>query len=509
MRLFALFAVLGGLTVPANAEWHKSDTRHFTIYSEGSEVALRAFAIKVERFDTLLRKRYAISDTDMPQKLTIFMLPTQAAVASIYGGKNRDIAGFYRPRGEGSIAVVHRKNGNSKYILDADAVLFHEYAHHFMIRNFPVAYPAWFIEGFAEFYGTTDFTKEGHAKLGMAAYYRAYGLLDKAPIPAEKLLTSSVSDFSSDQLDSFYGRSWLLVHYLNFTPTRVGQLSKYLKAINQGATGIDAARTAFGDLGQLDKELKIYLAKSSIGYIQQGVSTPAPERVDVAPVSPAVGATMMQRLALMHDPDKDDLPKLIGTLRASAAKYPDEADPQLLLAEAHYLADDDAAAVEAADAALKITPALSRAMLVKGKAIMRQNIKNGVADAARWKEARGWIVKANRADVNDPMPLFAYYRSFGQQGIEPLPSSLDGLRRAYEMVPEDHDVRMTYAFALATRKYYAAAIHLVETVAFDPHNGPGAAEARSILKRLQAARDGKDIGERDIFGDEMENKERK
>jgi len=509
MRLFVLFAVIVGLTVPAKAEWRKSDTRHFTIYSEGSEAALREFAVKVERFDTMLRKRYGIADIDTPQKLTIYMLPTQVAVSKSYGARNKDIAGYYSPRGEGSIAVVHRQNGNSKYRLDADAVLFHEYAHHFMIRNFPVAYPAWFIEGFAEFYGTTDFAKDGKAKLGMPAYYRVYGLLDQAPIPAEKLLTLDVSDFGSEQLDSFYGRSWLLVHYLHFTPARAGQLSKYLNAINGDATGIDAARTAFGDLDQLDKELKAYLGKSSIGYIQQGVSTPAPERVDVVSVSPAFGATLMQRLALMHNPDKDVLLELIAALRASAAKYPDEADPQLLLAEAHYLSDDDAAAVVAADAALKLAPTLSRAMLVKGKAMTRLNIRNGVADTVRWKEARGWIVKANRADVNDPMPLFAYYQSFGQQGLLPVSSSLDGLRRAYEMVPEDPKVRITYASALATRKYYAAAIRLVETVAFDPHNGPGAAEARSILKRLHAAQDGKVSGELDLFGDAMENKESK
>ena len=506
MRVLVAFAVLLGVSVPAHAEWRKSDTRHFTIYSQGNETALRNFAIKVERFDTMLRNRFAISDEGIPQKLTIFMLPTQAAVAAAHGEKDRNVAGFYMPRGEGSLAVVNRVNGSSKFDLDADSVLFHEYAHHFMIRYFPVAYPAWYIEGFAEFLGTTDFTKEGNAKLGIPPYYRAYGLLQQKPIPAQQLLTLNVSDFRSDEQDAFYGRSWLLVHYLNFSPARAGQLAKYLSAINGGATGAEAANTVFGDLVLLDKELKDYLGKSKIGYVQQRLPTPAPDMVEISVVSPGAGATMMQRRLLMRHPSQSELPGLFAALKGAAVKYPREAEPQLLLAESHYLAGDDGQAQQAADAALGIAPTLSRAMLVKGKAMMRQNIKGNVADAQRWKTARSWIVKANRADTNDPMPLFAYYQSFGQQGLQPSATSLDGLALAYQMVPEDRDVRMTYAFSLATRKNYPAAIRLIETVAFDPHNGPGAAEARSLLKRLKAARDGKDVGEQDIFGDEMENK---
>ena len=65
---------------------------------------------------------------------------------------------------------------------------------------------------------------------------------------------------------------------------------------------------------------------------------------------------------------------------------------------------------------------------------------------------------------------------------------------------------MTYAISLAAEKKFAPAIRLVETVAFDPHNGPGSAEARSMLKRLHAAQDGKADGDVDLFSDEMENK---
>lgn len=507
MRLLGFFALLVLLTSPAHAQWRKSDTKHFTIYTTGSAESLRNFAIKVERFDRLLRRRYAVRDEETPQKLTIFMLPNQGAVSNIHGGGDRGVAGFYVPSGEGSMAVVPRSNGNSRYDLDADAVLFHEYTHHFMIRNFPVAYPAWFVEGFAEFLATVDFTKEGNAKVGAPAYYRGYSLVMELPIPATRLLTADVEDIDFDQRDAFYGRAWLLTHYLNFTKARAGQLEKYLNAINSGSTNIDAAKSAFGDLATLDKELKAYLNQSRISYVQELQPTPAPDRIEISDMGAGASATMLYRLRLMRGVDDEERAEIIKGLAAAAAKYPNAYEPKALLAQAYFDAGEDEKAIAAADAALALSPTDSRAMLYRGEAMLRKNVKDGASDSKLWKEARGWVVKANRANVNDPMPLFAYYRSFGQQGIAPPALSLDGLRRAYQMAPEDRTIRMTYASALAEQKQYAPAIRLVETVAFDPHNGPGAEDARRILKRLKAALEGKEPqGEEDLFGEAVENK---
>lgn len=502
MRLLAIFAILVALVDPAYAEWRKSETRHFTIYSEGTEIALRNFAFKVERFDTVLRRKFGVSDEDTPQKLTIFMLPNASSVAKA-SAAGKDVAGIYVPNSEGSIAIVNRTNGNSKYDLDADAVLFHEYAHHFMIRYFPVAYPAWYVEGFAEFLATTDFTREGNAKRGLPPYYRAYGLLEQEPIPVEKLLMSNVTDIPVSEHDAFYGRSWLLVHFLNFSEARNGQLAKYLGAISGGATNSEAAHSAFGDLKQLDKELNAYLRKP-LTYVTESIATPAPTSVEITQVSPGAGATMMQFLQLRRGVKEDEVAGLIAALDAATRKFPTDPEPWVLLAESQYLADKDAESILAADSALKVSPNSSRAMLFKGRAMLRQNIKNNVANAELWKEARGWVVKANRADINDPMPLFSYFQSFRQQGKQPSPAALQGLARAYQMVPEASDVRMTYAISLAQEKKFGPAIRLVETVAFDPHDSPESVKARSLLARLKAARDGKAEEQNDLLSDETE-----
>ncbi len=494
MLLRALLVLMLLVPVSAQAAWREARTRHFRIYSEGSVPALREFAIKVERFDTLLRTRYGVSDADDPQVLTIFMLPNGAAVERLIGGADRKgIRGFYEPHAGGSLAVVHREAVHGQYNLDADTLLFHEYAHHFMIANFPGAYPAWFIEGFAEFISTTDFTRDGNAKLGVPPYYRAFGLLQQAAIPTQRLVTSTVSDFPTMQLrDSFYGRSWLLVHYLYFSESRKGQFARYLDAINAGKSSLDAATATFGDLAQLDRELKAYLARQKLSSTMMVKPTPTPDRVDVAELSTAAGALVLHRLAVMRWPEKASLPGLIAALRALTLEFPQEADAQLLLGEAEYAADNDAAAEAAADAALAIDPRKSRAMLLKGNAQMRRYIRADNVTGEQWKTMRSWIVKANRADTNDPLPLIAYYNTWGAQGIAPNPVSLDGLRRAHQMAPEDMNVRMTYAFSLAKAKNYDAAIRLVETVAYAPHESGGTRSARTILARIKAAKAGRD-----------------
>ncbi len=491
MRIVLILAFFFGISTPAFAEWREAKTRHFDVYSEGSEFSLREFAIKVERFDTHLRSYFKVSDEDQPQKLTIFMLRTAADVAEFVGKGGKNVAGVYIPRGKGSFAVVHRETEKWEGGLGATEVLFHEYGHHFMSHYFPKAYPAWYVEGFAEYLSTTDFTKEGKAKVGIPAYHRAFGLLQEKAIPSEKLMANRSWDFSDEQRDAYYGRSWLLVHYLSFAPERTGQLGKYLTEINTGKSGLDAAKLVFGDLAKLDKDLAAYLKKPKMMSLQLGRITPLPTDITISILSPGSSAIIRQRMALMRSDDEEDLKPIIVELKKAAAKHPGEATVWRWLAEAESANDNDKGALEAIDKALQITPDMSRALLLKGQITIRELIRGNVIAADKWKAARALIIKANRADTNDPMPLYAYYNSWKQQGIPPANVSLDGLARAFEMVPEDDKVRFTYAMALANKKDFDWAIRLLQPVAFSPHENEQSVRARKMIDDLKEARDAK------------------
>jgi tetratricopeptide (TPR) repeat protein len=503
MRVLPFLLFLFGLAAPAQAAWKEATTRHFQIYSQGSERALSDFAIKIERFDTLLRNRYNVFDVDQPQRLTIFMLPTADAVArSFNGGKTtRDVAGYYSPNATGSIAVVHRQESDEKGALDADAVLFHEYAHHFMLSYFPVAYPAWYIEGFAEFFSTVDFTKAGNAKTGLPAYFRAYGLVNGPRLTAERLFSVTGFELKPDERDVFYGRSWLIVHYLDRVEARAGQMSTYLREINAGKSSLEAAKIAFGDLKLFDKELDKYL-NGSLTYATQRKPTPAPTELAIKTLSDALSDLVPLRLKSMRGIRDDKVATLVEESRAYTTKYPVEAEGWYILANAYASAKQDSEASTAVEAALKLNPMLSRALLLKSEILLRKMIVSKSVTPTDWKALRSMIGKANRANVNDPMPLLRYFESWAAEGVDPSPVAYDGIRRAHEMVPESTNVRMAYAFALAKQRKYDEAIKLIEPIAFAPHESSSAAAARSIITRLKDVKAGKsdDIN----FSDDLE-----
>lgn len=488
MRIIFLFVVSVIWASAASAEWLEAKTRHFEVYSEGTEKSLRAFAGKIERFDTFLRQYYKVTDDEEPLRLKIYLLPNADAVAELVDAGDRGVAGVYLPRMAGSFAVAHRERSDEPTGLDANEVLFHEYAHHFMIHFFPKAYPAWYVEGFAEYLSTTDFTKEGRAKVGVPAYHRAFGLLLEKTIPAERLLNNSAWDFSADERDSYYGRSWLLVHFLTFTPERQGQLAQYLLAINSGKSGLDAARDSFGDFDRLDGDLKAYLNKSKMTSIIRREITPEPTDIIVTALSAGASAILPHQLRLMKGVDAKATDKIIASLQKATKSFPD--DPQVWhwLAEAYIIGKNDVEADKAVGMALKLDPNLSRTLLRKGQISIRNLIRENISAADKWKTARSWIVKANRANVNDPMPLFAYYQSWHDQGLPPTAPSLDGLARAFEIVPEAGDLRISYATSLANRKEFDAAIRVMEVLAFSPHEDENTKQARTMIDDLREAK---------------------
>lgn len=132
-------------------KWLKAETKHFVIYSSGKREELERFARTTEKFDALMRLLTQAPANDEPLRLPIYVLANAEGVSALMNDKARTVAGFYRASKYGSFAVANRERATGKTDLKADAVLQHEYAHHFMFRNFAFAYPAWYIEGFAEF----------------------------------------------------------------------------------------------------------------------------------------------------------------------------------------------------------------------------------------------------------------------------------------------------------------------------------------------------------------------
>ena len=282
MRFF--LTILALLLVPsaAQAEWFESSSAHFVVYADESERDVRKFSEQLERFHAAMElvtglKTAAPSPSN---RVTVFMVRGQRQVERLAGMSN--VGGFYIPRAGASVAFVPRveaRNGQPDIPMIS---LLHEYSHHFLLSNSTFPSPRWFGEGGAEFFASAEFSADGGISIGMPAAHRGYELERERNVPAVDLVDPASYEKRSprNSFDAFYGKSWLLYHYLIFTPERSGQLRGYVQAMAGGKTSREAAEAAFGDLDQLERELQHYLDQRTMLSLHF-----PPDKLEIAPIA--------------------------------------------------------------------------------------------------------------------------------------------------------------------------------------------------------------------------------
>jgi tetratricopeptide (TPR) repeat protein len=487
---FAWLALLLCLPGPALAEWREASSRHFLVYSEGSAESLREFAAKLEKFDKAMRLRLGFADEDLGagNRVTVYVVDNIAAVQRLARAKNSGIAGFYSGRAGGSIAVVPRISGTgSRTDLDPATILLHEYSHHMMLQSAAAAYPAWFREGFAEFYSTARFEKDGSMGFGAAANHRAWGLVGMSPLPIELLFDPGRRRLTRLEWEAtIYGRGWLLTHYLTFDRARAGQLTAYLNAINSGKGSLEAARSAFGDLKVLDRELKTYLNRRMIPYLPLKAELLGVQPVSLRTLRPGEIAIMDLWIRSQVGVTRQDAGRVAQEMRKAAAPWPNDPAVQAALAEAEFDAGDLAAADAAAARAIAADPKNVDALIYRARIAFQRAEATAKGDESAWKAVRRLVGQANRVDPNHPEPLILYYRSFAAQGVAPTKLAVEGLLQAFALAPQDSGLRMNAARQLLVDGKAAEARRALAPIAYDPHGGALGQAVASVIAKLDS-----------------------
>ncbi len=492
MRFWKIAAVAASLALPAaaNAEWREAETAHFRIYSGGGEQQLSRFAERLETFDALLRRLASVPASVEPVKVRVFLLDTEDQVRRAFHGNDSTVAGFYTVNMEGPLAVSPRRTDSESTVFGPEIVLFHEYAHHFMLQYFPASYPAWYIEGFAEMASTATLQPGGKMAFGKAASHREYSLTQSRWVPVSQLLAQSYSEFPKDA--DFYGQAWLLSHYLTFAPARKGQIYRYLGALAAGRPQSEAARAIFGDVDALNNEARHYLDARNFSYSQVEVQRPAPGSIKLRLLTPGEAALVGDMAAFRDSVGEKERSAWIADIRAKAARYP--GDPHVLsfLADAEYAAEDYAAALATADKWLAIAPGDVQAMTRKATILLEQasNLE-GAPRAAKVALARSLIVAANKIDPDDPKTLVAFYEAYRVSGERPPPIAIEALKQAVGTMPQAYRPRMLLATALANQGKYDEAIFYLGPIAYDPHPSEGQRAALNMIGQLRQAMAGK------------------
>lgn len=480
--LTGIAALAAGLSATAaRAEWHQATSNNFVVYSQGSADDARDFAAKLERFHYVLRTFHRISATTMPNRLRVFLLSSAGAVGRQIGSAS--VAGYYVPDARGLMLVgtsAHSSNNSgdsrsaqSEANLDPESILLHEYTHHFMYQYFPAAYPTWYSEGFAEFWGSTHFRANDVVEVGAPAEHRFATFRALGWLPLDRLLrVHNYREAGGANVFLLYAEGWLLVRYTFEHRDRQQQLQAYLRLINNGTDYAAAAQQAFPDLSSFNSELFNYASTARFNVLTLPFRT-----IDVGPISvstpgPAEQALMLQEIKLGQGYPQREATDFANEVRGIAARFPNDPFALQLVMESAYLANNTAAALDAANRLLAVQPNNARALMTRGLIQVAALATAQSRDAAAWNAARAPLLRARQAAPRDPVVLRAYYRGFALQGGVPPEDAQNALYEAMELAPSDGEIRYELASDFERRRMIPEAIAIIRPEANSfPHRG--------------------------------------
>lgn len=487
----ALFVCAFAPAAATAADWRAAETEHFIIYTDESDKDLEKMATRLEKMDGLLRMATGISDEVEPVKVRIYVVDDTADVGKAVGQTGAGILGFYTSNVFGPFAVTPAKTPSYAGGFDAEMVLYHEYAHHFMLQYFPASYPQWYVEGFAELIGSSKFMPDGRIGYGMPAKHRGDHLAFLWA-PLQEVLMKPAHKVHNFDL---YGQGWAITHYLTFNDERAPQMREYLTALTQGKSPEEAAK-AFGSIQKLNVDAAKYLRAGSFAYKPVDVKIEEPVIRKVRPLSAGEAALIPEIIAFRDDSlavyrkegdkkrETEFRDKNLAEIRSKAATYANDPFALYLLAEAEYAAGHYGPAEAAADRLLALQPNHVRGRVRKALAML-QTTPAG-ARAARAEEARKLVLAANRDNPNDVLPLVGYYQTFTLAGEKAPDQAVSGLAAAVQTLPGDDTIRQMMVDEMVAQKKWRYAIAYLAPLANSPHETPVRDAARTQMEQLEA-----------------------
>ncbi|MEP0191526.1 MAG: hypothetical protein ABJP70_12980 [Erythrobacter sp.] len=501
LLVVATFAFLLAST-PARADWYEASSDHFVIYADDKEKDLRRYAQNLERYHSAMEyiTGRKVAKPSPSNRVVIFVVGSGRQVRKIAGGKNSNIAGFYIPRAGGSVAFVQSIKNKNGYPDFSTIVLLHEYAHHFLISSSRFAMPRWMSEGAAEFFAAASFNKDGSVLIGRPAVHRSGELVYGDNVHVRELLDQALYEKNRSGNDAFYGRSWLLYHYLTFSEERSGQLGEYWSEVLSSTPSIEAGRKVFGDLNQLEKELKSYVRQRRMSTFSLKPGQLNASEVAIRKLPEGEAKMMPLRIRSQRGVSREQALDLLVDIRKVAGRFPSDAGALAALAEAEYDAGNDAEAIAAADKAISINPALTNPYVQKGYSLFRlaRNAEGSEAEEEAYKAAMKPFGSLNQRENDHPMPLIYYYRSFTERGLEPPENAKHALERAAQIAPFDKGLWFNVAIMQMQEGKIAIAKSSLLPVAYDPHGGQSASRAQTLIALLDRQKEGTKVSANEL-----------
>jgi tetratricopeptide (TPR) repeat protein len=339
----------------AVSPWFRAESQHLVVYSDTSEDEVAQLLDQLEKLDHLLRI-YALpldAGTGPEAKLTLYFHSQPADVRRLHEAPVEEPIGLYAScsaGAQGFVAHLDRIPPLTDAQLDKAALdptlsaAFEAYARHFLYRHTDIRTPAWFIEGFAQYFSSVRFTGQqmvvGRTPTQVGRYLHFLEQGRRYSLSYEDVLKGRLDGNSRNyggeagvRLE-FEAKSWLLTHYLLADADRRKRLSQYLGLVGRGLSETAVFTRLFGVAA---KDIDNLLWRYGIKGVQAMRVAPdglPKAQVRLRTLSEATGAALLMSARLKTCPSRPRGEALLQQASALAAQYPADELVRLTLSRA-------------------------------------------------------------------------------------------------------------------------------------------------------------------------------
>ena len=477
--LLPLAVSLAAVASPSWAQWHSIEGARFVVISEDSERNLRAASRELERFDLVLRQYFARpTDQSAVRRLPVYLVSPRE-LADLYPGQTR-VAGFYAASTENIFGVAERR--------ESLATMKHEYAHHFLAGEWKGALPAWFNEGFAQYFSTAEFDGD-RVHIGKPPAWSSNALIGSGWMPLDRLLTERPIQQDGNIPRTYYPLAWLLTHWFLKDEDSKARLERYLAAVTAGTPSVEAMEQATGmSLEDLRRTLSVY-AGSNLGF---RTATLAPDNAN-PPMESLPGETedlLLPVLKLSVTIPEPERAAHLARIHSLASRYGDTPYALYARAYAEYrLAQNFGQAETLLEQLLAQQPEHAEANLLLGRIYLARADRAAQTEqeAGLRTRAQNHLAAAYRIDPDNPFTLTSLGRNRRLAPSYPNENDLDVLKLAYEIAPQHPYTGINLAEALIKLNQLDVAKGILMPLVNNPHRANP--QAQALLDRITAQQD--------------------
>jgi tetratricopeptide (TPR) repeat protein len=452
--------------------WFRAESAHFVVFSDTRQEDVFHLLNNLEKLDHVLRiytRDYYLGRA-AGQKITLYYHDGIAGFNDAAANPPAEAVGLYNSCVSGVLGFgVNLQRpvslGNEQLAKDPlDASLSHifeAYARHFLYRYTDIRTPAWYIEGFAQYFSSARFSDSqmalGRPPIDVVRYLRFADHGNRGGLDYEDVFAAAPAKdrgFGAQAGEHLarIARSWNLMHYMLSTDENRARLDRYLELAQREAPAAAVLEEALGlKSSSISSTLWRYRIKG-IEVAQVDLPSLPKAQIRFSALPDAATGFVAADAALKSCPGRKDGESLLRTISEQVGGGANNAFARLTLSRAQIDWGKPEDALPFLDEAVRKDPAHAEALYLLGLANLRLHErrqdapKGGALQVATQHLARARTLNPASAEA-----AFALYQA-GLAGKEPpgqavLDSAIAAWKNAREANILARSAALAYAYS--------------------------------------------------------------